>query len=76
MENPSSGGAGQQQQDVAGDHRRCGGDPGGGGGPGQGQVGRHLDEYSVSTSAANRLIGEVVQSRRRPLLGTSYKTLC
>ena len=26
---------------------------------------------SVVTSAANRLIGEVVQSRRRPLLGPS-----
>ena len=26
---------------------------------------------SISTSAANRLIGEVVQSRRRPLLGPS-----
>ena len=26
---------------------------------------------SVDTSAANRLIGEVVQSRRRPLLGPS-----
>ena len=26
---------------------------------------------TISTSAANRLIGEVVQSRRRPLLGPS-----
>ena len=28
-------------------------------------------EDMVSASAANRLIGEVVQSRRRPLLGSS-----
>ena len=28
-------------------------------------------DNTVSTSAANRLIGEVVQSRRRPLLGPS-----
>ena len=27
--------------------------------------------YTVNTSAANRLFGEVVQSRRRPLLGPS-----
>ena len=27
--------------------------------------------WSVTSSAANRLIGEVVQSRRRPLLGPS-----
>ena len=29
------------------------------------------DKLKVNTSAANRLIGEVVQSRRRPLLGPS-----
>ena len=28
-------------------------------------------QKSVQTSAANRLIGEVVQSRRRPILGPS-----
>ena len=35
--------------------------------------GHHLDgqEGGVLGSAANRLIGEVVQSRRRPLLGPS-----
>ena len=27
--------------------------------------------YAILASAANRLIGEVVQSRRRPLLGPS-----
>ena len=39
---------------------------------------RHMNQNAVSlclrlvqTSAANRLIGEVVQSRRRPLLGPS-----
>ena len=32
---------------------------------------RHLGRYYAVTSAANRLIGEVVQSRRRPLLGPS-----
>ena len=30
-----------------------------------------LKVFTVMTSAANRLIGEVVQSRRRPLLGPS-----
>ena len=30
-----------------------------------------LTLISIDTSAANRLIGEVVQSRRRPLLGPS-----
>ena len=30
-----------------------------------------LDEGRLEVSAANRLIGEVVQSRRRPLLGPS-----
>ena len=30
-----------------------------------------LEEEGPRTSAANRLIGEVVQSRRRPLLGPS-----
>ena len=32
---------------------------------------RFIDGYTLRTSAANRLIGEVVQSRRRPLLGPS-----
>ena len=31
----------------------------------------HNSRVSVIFSAANRLIGEVVQSRRRPLLGPS-----
>ena len=39
----------------------------------------HTVTTQLSTSAANRLIGEVVQSRRRPLLGPSsaftFKTL-
>ena len=30
-----------------------------------------IDTINLNTSAANRLIGEVVQSRRRPLLGPS-----
>ena len=33
--------------------------------------GRRIHLHLVSCSAANRLIGEVVQSRRRPLLGPS-----
>ena len=32
---------------------------------------RGTTELALITSAANRLIGEVVQSRRRPLLGPS-----
>ena len=36
---------------------------------GHGQVAPHLPQ--AQASAANRLIGEVVQSRRRPLLGPS-----
>ena len=32
---------------------------------------RHIPVQLDNTSAANRLIGEVVQSRRRPLLGPS-----
>ena len=41
------------------------------------EVQRHMDLIELTTlkplniSAANRLIGEVVQSRRRPLLGPS-----
>ena len=35
------------------------------------QVRRQLQQTRVMTSAANQLIGEVVQSRRRPLLGPS-----
>ena len=34
-------------------------------------VKRSIGSTTYSTSAANRLIGEVVQSRRRPLLGPS-----
>ena len=34
-------------------------------------VGYAESHDQVNTSAANRLIGEVVQSRRRPLLGPS-----
>ena len=34
-------------------------------------IGITLFDRSVMVSAANRLIGEVVQSRRRPLLGPS-----
>ena len=39
-----------------------------GAGPGGDQADCHV---TISSSAANRLIGEVVQSRRRPLLGPS-----
>ena len=35
------------------------------------EVERDKVELVIRTSAANRLIGEVVQSRRRPLLGPS-----
>ena len=35
-------------------------------------AGRRLHLYVVTSSAANRLIGEVVQSRRRPLIGHSH----
>ena len=38
---------------------------------GAGEVGPSILFQDVSISAANRLIGEVVQSRRRPLLGPS-----
>ena len=50
---------------LPGEVRGVGGqDVGAGGAPG------HIEIF-VRTSAANRLIGEVVQSRRRPLLGPS-----
>ena len=46
-----------------------------GGAAGQGQGARghqdHQGQVCILISAANRLIGEVVQSRRRPLLGPS-----
>ena len=45
----------------------AGGQPGHPAQRGQG----NLQQQGIKDSAANRLIGEVVQSRRRPLLGPS-----
>ena len=39
---------------------------------GCGHTAGHLTHSHVTCSAANRLIGEVVQSRRRPLLGPTF----
>ena len=64
----------QLQRQRAGPAGGAGGGRGEGGAlPGHQGAGPGGDQayYHVTTSAANRLIGEVVQSRRRPLLGPS-----
>ena len=61
------GAAGQRRGEAA-----LGGREGEAGGQDQGAPGgRNITPSHPFNSAANRLIGEVVQSRRRPLLGPS-----